>query len=173
MAKLLFCCHRRRFPYYYLLPILQASLFPVNETGTNLDPLLFRYGFQMERTRRASLTARTTSDAFVPVINRLAIRGPIQGVRKELATPDALPAGITFFVVFDNTIVRSLDRFLQTSQTPCIQYRAATTAAVTAADELRSCCSHGEPIERLHHHGPHVIKFIPELRCFLPGEHVF
>lgn len=138
-----------------------------------MEPIFFRYGLQVKRTRGASLTAGTTADAQVPVINRLLIGGLIKGMCVKLATPDALPAGIAFVIILDDPVVRSLDRFQWAGQTCCIQEGAATTAAVTGADELRSLRSHGEPLEPRVNHGSHTFEFIPERGRFLPGEHVF
>ena len=61
-----------------------------------MEPLLFRDGLQMERTRGASLAARATADALCAVIDRLAIATIAVGMCVELAAPDALPAGRTF-----------------------------------------------------------------------------
>ena len=87
---------------------------------------------------------------------------------KKLATPDALAAVGAFVIILHNAVVRSLNRFRQIAHTPSLQYRAATAAAVTAADELRLLCSHGESIEALDHHGSHGIKFIPRALSPLP-----
>ena len=78
-----------------------------------MEPLLFRYRLQVKRIKRASHNARTTSDALFPVIYRLGIRGLIKGMGKDLATPDALPAGRAFLIILDDAVVRSLDRFRQ------------------------------------------------------------
>ncbi len=93
----------------------QSHLFPFNETGRNMEPLLFRYRLQVKRTRLASHNAGTTSDALVPVIYRLpAIFRFFPGMCKKLATPDALPAVGAFVIILHDAVVRSLDRLLQT-----------------------------------------------------------
>ena len=127
-----------------------------------MEPFFFRNRLQVKRIKLAPHNARTTSDALSPVIDRLVIRG-LRGMGKELATPDALPAGRAFLAILDDAVVRSLDRFRQVTHAPSLQYRAATSAAVTGADELRFLRSHREPIEPLDDHGPHGIEFFPEL----------
>ena len=107
-----------------------------------MKPLFFRYRLQVKRIKLAPHYTRATSDTLFPVIDRLVIRG-LRGMCKELATPDAFPTGGAFLVTLDDAIVRSLDRFRQAGQTRCIQEGAATTAAITGADELRSLRSHG------------------------------
>ena len=86
-------------------------------------PLLFRYRLQMERAIGAPHTTGTTADALVSIIyGLLAIRGLLKGMCKNLAPPDALTAGMTFRIVFDSAVVRSLDRFLnRVVQEGCIQ----------------------------------------------------
>ena len=123
---------------------------------------------------RASQTAGTTSHALVPVINRHpAIFGFFPGMCKKLATPDAFAAIGAFVIILYYTVIRSLHCFGEFAQCAPLQYRAATAATVTAADELGLLGSHGESIEPLDHHGSHGIKLIPQFYGLFPADHVF
>ena len=103
-------------------------------------PLLFRDGLQMKRIKPAPHNAGATANTLVPVIYRSpAIFSFFPGIRKNLTTPDALPAVSAFIVILDGAIVRALDGFLQAVIQTCrIQYGATITTAVTAAHKLRS-----------------------------------
>ena len=126
-----------------------------------MKPLFFRYRLQVKRIKLAPDYTRTTSDTLFPVIDRLVIRG-LRGMGKELATPDALPAGGAFLAILDDAVVRPLDRFRQVTHAPSLQYRAATTAAMTTAYKLRSLRSHRESIESFDDHVSHGIEFFPK-----------
>jgi hypothetical protein len=115
-----------------------------------MEPLFFRYRLQLKRIKLAPHNAGATSGTLVPVIYRHpAIFSFFPGMRKKPAPPDELPAVGAFFVILDSAVFRSLDRLRQGGQSFGIRDRAAATAAVTAADELRLLRSHGESIEPL------------------------
>ena len=128
----------------------------------------------MKCTRRASQAAGTTSHAFVPVINRhFTIFGLFPGVCKKLATPDAFTAVGAFVIILHYPVIRSFHGFGEMAQAATLQYRAATAAAVTAADKLGFLSSHGESIETLDHHGPQGIELIPQFYGLFPANDVF
>ena len=133
-----------------------------------MKPLFFRYRLQVKRIKLAPDYTRTTSDTLFPVIDRLVIRG-LRGMGKELATPDALPAGGAFLAILDDAVVRPLDRFRQVTHAPSLQYRAATTAAVTTSDELGFFRPHSESIEPFYNRGALGIEFFPKLYRLFPG----
>ena len=136
-----------------------------------MKPLFFRDWLQVKRIKLAPHHTRTTSDALFPVINRLVILG-LFGMCKKLATSDALPAVGAFVMILKGAVVRSLDRFRQLAHSPALQYRAATTAAVTTSDELGFFRPHRESIEPLDNRGPRGIELLPELDRLVPGQHV-
>ena len=133
-----------------------------------MEPFFFRNRLQMKRIKLASHHARATADALFPLVDRLVIRG-IRSMGKELATPDALPAGGAFLAILDDAVVRPLDRFRQVTHAPSLQYRAATTAAVTTSDELGFFRPHSESIEPLYNRGARGIEFFPKLYRLFPG----
>ena len=159
--------------------ILQAPLLPFDEVGGNVVPLLLRNGLQMERTRRASSTPGTTAEAQLPVIDRLLIGGLIEGMRVKLAAPDALATGLTFLVVFDGAVVRSLCavsfRSVRPPRRPAMPQKSPQQhpQQLQLPTNLRFLRSHGESVESSVNHGSHGFQFIPKLHRLLAGEHVF